>query len=511
MLWIGGLIFIFGMLLQAILKRMLSDPLRHMVSTAQSVIQGEDTSFDTSRRDEFGFLARFINKALETLKHRQQELSYQASHDNLTGIHNRSEFDRRLQHALERFNTEGVHYTLCYLDLDQFKIINDTCGHIAGDELLRQITQTLKSELRESDFISRLGGDEFGIILSGCDETAAVNIAEKIREAVSKFHFNWEGRTFQIGVSIGVVSISDPSDSCHHLLSSADVACYAAKEKGRNQVHVYEPDDKMLERKRGEMQWATRIKHELAENGFQLYCQSMISVSTDNSASVPNYEILLRAFDEDGNLTLPQKFLGPAEHYGLMPDIDVWVIKNTFSWMQRHAHHNANFGFISINLSGQSLSRRDFLDKVISLLHEFPVDPEKVCFEITETSAIANIQHATKFIRLLKGMGCQFALDDFGSGMSSFAYLKQLPIDYLKIDGSYVRDIVNDPVDRSMVEAVHQIGHAMGLKTVAEFVESQDILDALNCIGVDYAQGFYVSRPVPLEDLFANTRKQNIL
>ena len=511
MIWIGGLIFIFGMLLQAILKRMLSDPMQQMVHTAQSVIKGEETSFDTSRRDEFGFLARFINKALESLKHRQQELSYQASHDTLTGIYNRSEFDRHLQLTLETANTEDVHFTLCYLDLDQFKIINDTCGHIAGDELLRQITQTLKSELRESDFLSRLGGDEFGIILSGCDEHAAVHIADKLREAVSKFHFKWEGKAFQIGVSIGVVPISDASISFHDLLSSADVACYAAKEQGRNQIHVYEPDDKILQRKRGEMKWATRIRQALANNNFQLYCQPIVAVSPKNGASVPSYEILLRAFDENDKLSLPHKFLGPAEHYGLMPDIDAWVIESTFAWLLRQTSQNHNVGYFSINISGQSLSKREFLDTVISLLHEYPVDPEKVCFEITETSAIANIQNATKLIRVLKGMGCHFALDDFGSGMSSFAYLKQLPIDYLKIDGSYVRDIVNDPVDRSMVEAVHQIGHAMGLKTIAEFVEDEGILDALKHIGVDYAQGFYIARPEPLENLFENQSVQNIL
>jgi diguanylate cyclase (GGDEF)-like protein len=387
-----------------------------------------------------------------------------------------------------------------YMDLDQFKIINDTCGHIAGDELLRQISQTLKAQLRESDFIARLGGDEFGVLLPGCTEDDAIQLANKLRQAVSQYHFSWEGRVFQVGVSIGLVPISSDTTSVNDVLSSADVACYAAKEKGRNQIHIYEADDQELQRKRGEMLWVTQIREALAQNKFRLFQQVIIPVSNDPSIK-RRYEILLRVPDDNGNLVSPLRFLGAAELYGLMTEIDTWVLRQTFEWMVNNQNATMGFEHLAINLSGQSLSDKRFLDTVISLIDETGIDTTKICFEITETSAIANLERASKFIQLLKGMGCHIALDDFGSGMSSFAYLKNLPIDFLKIDGSYVRDIVNDPIDRALVEAVNQIGHAMGIKTIAEYAEDQATLGALSVIGVDFAQGYGIGKPEPLEKL----------
>lgn len=496
----GLLFFAFGMILQWILKRLLSVPIEQMVYTAQEFSEDRQSRFNDQRKDEFGYLARFINKALETLTQRQHELSYQANHDMLTGLHNRAEFDRRLHDYLEELRTEKTHATLFYMDLDQFKVINDTCGHVAGDELLRQIAQTLKAELRESDFIARLGGDEFGVLLPGCSQNDSIHLADKLLNAVRRFHFSWEGKIFQIGVSIGVVELDPETQSVNKLLSSADVACYAAKEKGRNQVHYYKPDDQELQRKHGEMLWVSQIRHALKQDSFQLYQQPIVHV-TKNDLITPHYEILLRLIDDDGSLVAPITFLGAAELYGLMPEIDNWVLRNTFNWIVANSKHCHPFEQIAINLSGQSISNKDFLYSVIDLITETGVNAEKICFEITETTAIANLERANKFIHVLKGMGCSFALDDFGSGMSSFSYLKNLPVDYLKIDGSYVRDIVHNPIDRAMVTAVNQIGHAMGIETIAEFVEEQTTMGALAAIGVDYAQGYGIAKPKPLDNL----------
>jgi diguanylate cyclase (GGDEF)-like protein len=488
------------MILQWILKRLLSDPIEQMVDTAQKFGKDQQIKFNDSRNDEFGYLAQFINKALDTLTQRQHELSYQASHDILTGLYNRAEFDRRLHELIDILKTRETHATLFYMDLDQFKIINDTCGHVAGDELLRQIAQILKAELREADIIARLGGDEFGVLLPGCSASDSSHLASKMLKAVQRFHFSWEGKIFQIGVSIGVVAITPETQSVNKLLSSADVACYAAKEKGRNQVHFYEPNDKEVKRKHGEMLWVSRIRHALKEDSFQLYQQPIIHVVNDAS-NLAHYEILLRLVNEDGKIIEPATFLGAAELYGLMPEIDDWVLRNTFRWIVKNEQYSQPFSQIAINISGQSISNKIFLDKVVNLLTDSGVNATKVCFEITETSAIANLELAKNFIQALKEMGCHFALDDFGSGMSSFAYLKNLPVDYLKIDGSYVRDLVDDPIDRAMVIAVNQIGHAMGIETIAEFVENQTTLGALAAIGVDYAQGYGIAHPAPIDSL----------
>jgi len=495
----GLLFFAFGMILQWILKRILSEPLENMVMTAKAFSEGKEITFDENRKDEFGYLASFINAALQSLSQRQSELSYQASHDKLTGLYNRNEFDRRLNQFLETSKKEDVSSTLCYMDLDQFKVINDTCGHIAGDELLKQIAQTLKSQLRESDFIARLGGDEFGVLLHGCYEDDAIMISNKLLKAVSSFHFLWEGKPFQIGVSIGVVPITAQSVSANDVLSAADVACYAAKDKGRNEVHLYEPDDLELQRRRGEMVWVSRIREALTNNSFRLYQQEIIPVE-HNKHEKKRYEILLRMVDDEGIIT-PTTFLGAAELYGLMMEIDIWVISNTIDWMARNAEIVDDIGLIAINVSGQTVTSIKFLNKVKKIIKQSGIDTNKICFEITETSAIGNFDGAVKFIDTFRDMGCHFALDDFGSGMSSFSYLKNLHVDYLKIDGSYVKDMVNEPIDRAMVEAVNQIGHAMGIKTIAEFVESEATLGALSVIGVDYAQGYCICEPAPLDDL----------
>ena len=496
--------FAFGMLLQWILKKLVSAPIEKMVQTAQAVTLGEISQFDEKRKDEFGYLARFINRALNSLSQRQEELSYQASHDSLTGLFNRNEFDRRLRQFIDNAKVEGTNSVLCYIDLDQFKIINDTCGHIAGDELLNQIAQTLKNELREGDFISRLGGDEFGVLLHSCNEDDAIHITHKLLDAVAKFKFTWETHTFQIGASVGVVPITQHTKSAQETLSAADVACYAAKDKGRNQIHIYQTSDKEVYKKQGEMLWVNQIKQSLKNNSFLLYQQPILPV-IKASSELLHYEILLRIEDGDKVIS-PIAFLGAAEIYGLMTDIDTWVIRHTLEWMDNNAEHISTVGTISINVSGQSLSKKSFLHTVVRLIDQSNVPPNKVCFEITETSAIGNFERAVSFINILRGMGCRFALDDFGSGMSSFSYLKNLSVDYLKIDGSYVKDIVNDPVDHAMVEAVNQIGHAMGMMTIAEFVEEPATLGMLARIGVDFAQGYCIAKPEPLSKLFQDIK-----
>ena len=644
MIEMGMLVFVFGTILQWILQKLLTTPITRMVEAASHCSQGETTRFDENRSDEFGYLARFINRALNTLTQRQNEiasalerakaseqalseekeraevtlhsiaegvittdnsglvqylnpvaatltgytqaeahgmsisrvlqlrdehdgspvestvfhclrsnsvaraltgrvlaqrngeqiaieenaapirdaagnatgavlafadvsqnreltrrLSYQASHDTLTGLLNRGEFEIRLRAALQQASKENSLVTLCYMDLDQFKLVNDTCGHIAGDELLRQLAHTLKHELRDSDTVARLGGDEFGVLLQGCTLEDAGRLASKLRKAVRDHHFTWDGKTFEVGVSIGVVPLSADTGGVTEALSAADVACYAAKEGGRNRVHVYESDDDELRRKRTDMHWVSRIRQALKEDRFKLYQQPIVPVNPNNKNCTKHHEVLIRMLDEEGTLLAPGQFMGAAEQFGLMDDIDQWVLRNALEWLVANA--DAGQHRLAINLSGQSLSSPTFLDSVTHMFAASGVDARQICFEITETAAIANLDNAMRFIAALKTRGCEFALDDFGNGMSSFAYLKNLPVNYLKIDGSYVRDLVHDQVDRSMVEAVNQIGHAMGMRTIAEFVEDQATLGALAVIGVDYAQGYAIAKPLPLETL----------
>jgi diguanylate cyclase (GGDEF)-like protein/PAS domain S-box-containing protein len=427
-----------------------------------------------------------------------QQLSFQASHDLLTRLPNRSEFERRLERALRSACTDGVRHALCYLDLDQFKIINDMCGHVAGDEMLVQITTLLQSQIRSADTLARLGGDEFGILLSNCPTDKARQIAENLRQSIQNFRFEWNGESYSIGVSIGLVGIDQESPGLRELLSAADTSCFAAKDRGRNHVQVYQPDDIELTRHQGEMQWVQRISRALEEDRFCLYYQSITPVA-DRMAEGDHFEILLRMVDETGQLVPPMTFIPAAERYNLMPAIDRWVISTAFALLSGSStRRQCPAGLCAINLSGASLTSDSLLDFILAQFALHSVKPESICFEITETAAIGNSIKAIQFMTKLKQQGCRFALDDFGSGLSSFAYLKTLPVDYLKIDGTFVKDIVNDPIHCAMVESIHHIGHLMGIKTIAEFVESDTIMQKLRSIGVDYAQGYAVARPQPL-------------
>ncbi|MFB3064108.1 MAG: EAL domain-containing protein [Gammaproteobacteria bacterium] len=422
-----------------------------------------------------------------------RKLSYHASHDILTGLVNRREFENKLERALKAAQSREKSYAMCHLDLDQFKIVNDTCGHSAGDALLGQLGALLKSRIRWRDTVARLGGDEFGVLLESCSLDEAMKTAEDLRETVKEFRFVWEDRTFRLGVSIGIVPISSENQDVAALLSAAESACAAAKDAGRNRIHCYQENDIDLMRRRKEMQWAARINNALEENRFELFRQTIMPLQDNDTGS--HYEILLRMRDENGHIVAPDLFISAAERFGITPAIDRWVIENTFRWLVSEADERERLAMCSINLSGLSIGDDKFLPFVTEQLQTSGLDAEKICFEITETAAIASYSQANRFIQALKEFGCRFALDDFGTGLSSFGYLKHFPVDFLKIDGSFVKEILHDPIDREMVRSINEIGHLTGKQTIAEFAENEEIIAMLRGMGVDYAQGYGVSEP----------------
>src|SRR5579862_6053974 len=424
-------------------------------------------------------------------------LAHLASHDALTGLLNRREFERRVNAVLVERQYEAGQHAVLYLDLDEFKVVNDTCGHAAGDELLRQVSAVLRPRLREGDTLARLGGDEFGVLLEHCGPQPALAIADGLRTAIGDFHFQWNQRSFKIGASIGVVNVAHGPETLAGVLSAADAACYMAKDKGRNRVQVYSPESDEVTLRQGEMEWVNRIHRALAEDRFCLYAQP-VWATRGGDASPAYTEILLRLRDDPVGLVPPTSFIPAAERYHLMPAIDRWVISSAFAILARQIEsRRAAPGVVAINVSGASIGDDDFLDFVQAQFLRYGVTHASVCFEITETTAVASLSKATQFMSALRALGCRFALDDFGVGVSSFTYLKHLPVDYVKIDGSFVKDMLHDPVDRAMVEAIHRIGHIMGKKTIAESVEDRAALDTLRAIGVDYAQGFGIAKPAP--------------
>ncbi len=423
-----------------------------------------------------------------------ERLSYQASHDALTGLVNRREFEHRLMRVLQGAQGTENEHALCYLDLDQFKVINDICGHIAGDELLRQLSQVLEAKVRRRDTLARLGGDEFGLLMEHCSLRQAGRVAKTLQQTIQDFRFMWDERVFSIGASIGLVPIGASSESVTSVLSMADAACYAAKDAGRNRIHIYHEADTDFARRHGEMELVSQINSALEEDRFHLVSQPILPVD-DSGPKRFHYELLLRMESEAGNIVSPDVFLPAAERYNISVKIDRWVISTAFAWLIGRAEHLEQLHLCSINLSGHSLGDKEFLQFIIRQFEETKLSEAKICFEITETAAIANLENATKFMKTLKERGCRFALDDFGSGLSSFAYLRNLPVDFLKIDGVFVKDIVDDPIALAMVKSINEIGQVMGKKTIAEFVENEPILEKLREIGVDYAQGYGVGRP----------------
>jgi len=424
-------------------------------------------------------------------------LSNLASHDPLTGLLNRREFEQRVRATVEHREAEEGQHAVLYLDLDQFKVVNDTSGHAAGDELLRQVGALLRPRLREGDVLARLGGDEFGVLLPHCPPSPALRIAEALRKAIVDFRFAWKNRSFTIGVSIGLVNLAEGPHTLASVLSAADAACYLAKDKGRNRVQVYRPEDDEVALRRGEMEWVNRLHRALAEDRLCLYAQPMHAMHSTGT-EVLHQELLVRLIDENDELIQPITFIPAAERYHLMPSIDRWVIRTAFRLLaDRRAAGDASAlsGTYAINLSGASIGDDQFLDYVRESFARFRIPHRAICFEITETTAVTSLSKAAEFIGAMREPGCRFALDDFGVGVSSFTYLKQLPVDYIKIDGSFVRNMLHDPVDAAMVEAIHRIGRVMGKQTIAESVETAATLEALRSVGVDFAQGNAIAPP----------------
>ena len=436
-----------------------------------------------------------------------QKLSYQATHDDLTGLINRAEFETRLAMKVENAKLNDSEHALCFLDLDQFKVINDTCGHIAGDELLRQLGKLLNGVMRRSDTLARLGGDEFAILVTDCNQRQAEKIANEVRELIEQFQFIWDSQVFTIGVSIGLTSINSQTINRTEALKQADTACYAAKNSGRNRVYIYQGHDKNLVQQEGEFKWVNEIKEALVDNRLVLYVQPIVTTSSNQ---LDSYEILVRLRGKNGQLSPPGAFLPPAERYNLSDKIDKWVIDHVFAWLEQHQADLPFLKQFAINLSGASVGHTEMLGYISSKLAKAKFDPAMIKFEITETAAIGNLRNANSFIKELTEIGCEFSLDDFGSGLSSFAYLKNLPVQSIKIDGMFVKDMLTDPLDFEMVKSINDIGHVMGLETIAEFVEDEQVWQKLRSIGVDYGQGYYLGVPEPIDTILEKAEGTSI-
>ncbi len=451
-------------------------------------------------RDRHGEVigAVVVFKDVTQLHGMEREMIYLASHDALTGLLNRREFEVRLKRAIRTARAEQRLHVLLYLDLDEFKAINDTCGHLVGDEMLKQITALLRSRVRRSDTLARLGGDEFGVLLEDCPLDHARQIAEDTRRSVREFRFRWRDQMFSVGVSIGFVAIDGDSGDIAQVMGAGDAACYVAKEGGKNRVHEHEIDDTTIAERYGEMQWIHRIHQAFDDRRFRLYYQ-LVQPLSSNAGRELLCEVFLRMLDSDGKVVSPGAFIAAAERYKLIGSLDRWVVHTAFRALSEVQRREVSRPVLfALNISAQALAEEGFLDYVGEELEKSSVDPRRVCFEITETAAISKLDSALRFISGLKTKGCRFVLDDFGSGLSSFSYLRDLQIDYLKIDGEFVQNMLDDRVKRAMVESINQVGHALGIQTIAEWVENRPTLEVLKALGVDYAQGYWLCRPQPL-------------
>ncbi|MGB6452309.1 MAG: EAL domain-containing protein [Steroidobacteraceae bacterium] len=493
-------------------RRLLNDPVRQALTTGAPVnlsrralllsrASGAERSIELSAspiRNSAGEVAGSVVLLHDVTEMRglARQMSYQATHDALTGLVNRREFERRLTESIESGHRGDGQHVLCYLDLDRFKVVNDTSGHLAGDSMLREVAKLLRDAVRDSDTVARLGGDEFGMLLTGCPLDKARQIADDVCRSVSDYRFVWKDRIFNIGVSIGIVEISRESGSLEELFAAADSACYVAKRQGTGRVVVYSARDEALARHSGEIQWLQRLQSALKENRFHLYHQPIVPVFEEDHG--PAMEVLVRLQDEAGNDVPPSEFVRAAERYRLMGLVDRWVVQTTLTALGRGVINIPPNRSIGINVSGQTLGDVQFLEFVVDCLDNTGVSPSQVCFEITESAVVANLDHARRFVGVLHGMGCQFALDDFGSGVGSFSNLKNLPMDYLKIDGSFMRNLARDSVNQAMVTAMIKLARTLNFKVIAEQVEDAAALDIARRMGVDYVQGFAVGRPRPL-------------
>jgi diguanylate cyclase (GGDEF)-like protein/PAS domain S-box-containing protein len=426
-----------------------------------------------------------------------RQMSYQATHDALTGLINRGEFERHVTEALDTSHRGDSHHVLCYLDLDRFKLVNDTSGHLAGDSMLREVAKLLRDAVRDSDYVGRLGGDEFGMLLVGCPLEKARQIADDVCRAVGDYRFIWKDKIFNIGVSVGLVEISAESGTMEELLTAADAACYVAKKDGAGRVAVYSARDEARARQTGEIQWLQRLQTALKENRFQLYQQTIVPAYADDGTG-PRMEVLVRMTDDFGNEVLPAEFMRAAERHKLMRLLDRWVVQTTFTAVGRGIIALTDRHSIAINISGQTLGDPQFLEFVVECLDRTGALPAQICFEISEAAVIANLEQARRFVGVLHGMGCQFAIDDFGSGVASFSNLRNLPLDYLKIDGSLTQNLARDSVNQAMVAAMIKLARSLKFKVIAEQVEEDSAADAVRRMGVDFLQGYAIGRPKPL-------------
>jgi diguanylate cyclase (GGDEF)-like protein/PAS domain S-box-containing protein len=498
-------------------RRSLGDPVRQCLSTQSRVTVGrrglmiarggEDersveltvTPLKTQNGELMGTVT--VVRDVTELRGLTRQMSYQASHDPLTGLVNRREFERRLDEAIATAHANSVRHVLCYLDLDRFKAVNDSCGHMAGDNMLREVAALIKETVRDSDTVARLGGDEFGLLLTGCPLEKARQIADDVVRKVADYRFVWKDKIFNIGVSVGLVEISRESGAPEDLMSAADSACYVAKKRG-NHVHVYSARDEAAARQRGEIHWLQRLQTALKENRFELVAQPIVAAGGANNG--PALEVLLRLPDSGvpGGIS-PSEFLRAAERYRLMADVDRWVVQTALTALGRGGIRLPPNRSLAINLSGQTLGDPQFLEFVVDVLDRTGVTPDQVCFEVTENSVITNIEHAQRFIGVLHGMGCEFALDDFGRGLSSFGNLKNLALDYLKIDGSFIRNLAGDSVNQAMVAAMIKLARTLKFQIIAEQVEDSGSLEAAKQMGVDFLQGYHLGRPEPLARVIA--------
>lgn len=438
------------------------------------------------------------------MRRMSETISYQASHDTLTGLINREEFSERLKMIIADSQQNGGENAFIYLDIDQFKVVNDLCGHTAGDDLLLKTTSVIRSVIRSSDLSARLGGDEFGILLSGANINQATDIAQRLQSRLRETKLIWDKHVFNITTSMGVVMIDGQEQDIHDVFAAADDACYIAKDAGGNKLKVYDNQENLFTKRRGEMQWISRLTKALEEDRFQLHYQPIVPIGTPKNDK-KKCELLIRMIDQEGNTVMPADFIPAAERYNLMPAVDRWVVQNAFKaykLLSDEMGKDNNPFFFTINLSGAFLADETSLDFLVYEFQEYGVPPDAFCFEVTETEAISNMKTASSFILELKKIGSTFALDDFGSGFSSFNYLKSLPIDYLKIDGVFVKDMHEDRENRAMVEAINRLGKVMGIQTIAEFVGNEAILKELQEIGVDFAQGYHYGKPSPISELF---------
>lgn len=440
-----------------------------------------------------------LRNKMQKIESMSGEISYQASHDMLTGLINRREFEARLEKAIADVRHNNRNHVLCYMDLDEFKVVNDTCGHVAGDALLQNLAKHLEGKIRNTDTIARLGGDEFGLLLPLCNIDKAREIANNLRQTIKDFQFVWDKKAFDIGVSIGLVEINENMRTLNDILKAADSACYVAKDLGKNRIHIYQDDDIQLTQRLGDMHSAQAVQKSLADDRFILYAQE---IHANQGCKIKWHgEFLIRMLGNNDELIFPDKFIPAAERYHLMVDIDKWVINKSFEYIKKLEKKYDGAVLCSINLSGQSICEHDFLNYIVNKLDSSGISPSSVCFEITETAVVSNFFYAEKLLEILKGMGCSFSLDDFGSGLSSFGYLKRLSVDYLKIDGSFVKSMLENKKDYALVKSINQVGKELGMKTIAEFVENEELHKALKKFEVDYVQGYGISKPAPLRTI----------